>query len=953
MLVIIGFAVQICCAATGNNNCKRAVVWFTRNTDTENSLLKCSQLPQPQKRNAVMRVLKEANAQNINTFSAHFGGNITVLQNLWLGEGISIFYCDDYTLELIAQLDIVHDVFEDVDAKLIADIADASDVLDIAWGVSAISAPACWDLGYSGQNVVVGVMDTGIRGSHRDLATRLFYNTYEIAGNAFDDDGNGYIDDVNGFDFYYYDADPLDANGHGTHCAGTVCGDGAAGTSTGVAPNAHVLPVQVMSSAGSGNASAFASGAGYAVENGAQVLSISLGWSNPAASTKNFLRNVMRNVLSAGVVAAVSAGNSGDDPIAVPQNINAPGDCPSPWQNTSPTTAVIAVGAVGSDDTYAGFSSFGPTRWMTGEFSDFPYPPGLMKPDVCAPGVSITSCGISSETAYTPMSGTSMAAPHVAGLLALLLSKNMSLSPRELDSLLQTTAVDLGTLGKDTLFGSGRVDAPAAIAAFEPPTVPHVGFWKAVFADTAAGNANMVFDVGETVQLFLALKNFGASATDVVATISAVSPHLLIVEGTRSYGSITHGETKNCATAYVLRAAHDAIEAEICTLAVQMTCAGGAITFDTFTVRISNYSRRCANIGNAAIGFSVTNFGALGFFSPGAAGAGGQGLVFDGYNYLYGGTAMLGFSKTDVQSGENGAESKFLPVSALATVAPGSSADVEVTSDFIDRNLRVKLRQKALCQNAPSDGIVMLRYVLRNISESEIVGAYFGIYLDCDIHNVSTTWYDRVFSSAADKWVFMRDCATPIAHGACVGIAGIRGCERVSAVSNAAYVWASGLGWTDSVKFKFLNGEYNFASGDTGADWSIIAASQEINLLPDETETLVFAIVAAADSAAFVSSVAVAHSLLETALHMPETNSAESDNVFRAYPNPFNASCSFELPHGAVLEIFDLSGTKVFQAFAKRQVITWQPLDASAGIYFARATFSDGTSFEKRIVLIK
>ena len=115
----------------------------------------------------------------------------------------------------------------------------------ITWGVSKINAPDVWAQGYTGQGIVVGVLDTGVNYNHVDLADHMWTNLGEIPGNGIDDDGNGYVDDIHGYDFANGDGDPMDDQGHGTHCAGTVAGDGTAGTQTGVAPGLAVRVVPV------------------------------------------------------------------------------------------------------------------------------------------------------------------------------------------------------------------------------------------------------------------------------------------------------------------------------------------------------------------------------------------------------------------------------------------------------------------------------------------------------------------------------------------------------------------------------------------------------------------------------------------------------------------------------------------------------------------------------------
>ncbi len=359
----------------------------------------------------------------------------------------------------------------------------------IAWGVSQINAPDVWAQGYTGQGVVVGVLDTGVNYNHVDLADHVWTNSGEVPNNGIDDDGNGYVDDIHGYDFYNNDGDPMDDQGHGTHVAGTVAGDGTAGTQTGVAPDAQIMALKILNSSGGGYESDVWEGVQYALDNGADVLSASIGWCHRYNPDRQTWRQVADDVLAAGVVWVAAAGNEGDlsDPYnscpdAAPDNVDTPGDIPSPWKHPDQAangsngsqSSVITVGATDSYDNIASFSSRGGVTWSSiSGYNDYPYvgtygKRGLIKPDVSAPGVNITSLDYQNNTGYlSGWSGTSMATPHVSGAVALMLSKNPALTPVEIDSILEVTSIDRGITGKDSAYGTGRIDALAAVNAIQ------------------------------------------------------------------------------------------------------------------------------------------------------------------------------------------------------------------------------------------------------------------------------------------------------------------------------------------------------------------------------------------------------------------------------------------------------------------------------------------------------
>lgn len=345
--------------------------------------------------------------------------------------------------------------------------APRGDGREIAENLLMVNADQVWEQGYTGQEVLIAIIDTGVSLTHADLQGRFW------------DGGAEYPN--HGYDFYSHDNDPTDESGHGTHVAGTICGTGVSGTRTGVAPDAKIMALKVFDSNELTDETVWVEAMQFAVEHGADVLNMSLGQPLPDANVKLMTRQACDNTLAAGVVAAVCAGNvqQMQSIIPIPYNIYSPGDCPPPYLhpdqmvNAGGTSCVVCVGAVDFNGNLAGFSSLGPSVWTdVAQYNDYPYSPGsstaigLIRPDVCAPGVSIKSLDYSNNTGYTLKNGTSMATPCVAGTIALMLSKEPELTPAQIDEILERTAV--GTRRgnhKDNSFGAGCIDALAAVNA--------------------------------------------------------------------------------------------------------------------------------------------------------------------------------------------------------------------------------------------------------------------------------------------------------------------------------------------------------------------------------------------------------------------------------------------------------------------------------------------------------
>jgi hypothetical protein len=283
------------------------------------------------------------------------------------------------------------------------------------WALDVINAPEVWNQNITGNGIVVAVVDSGVDYTHPDLDGNIWRNAGEIAENGIDDDRNGYIDDIRGWDFVASDNNPmdLDFDGHGTHIAGAIAAERNNFGITGVAPNAKIMPVRVLPFFGSGDPNNVAAGIRYAADNGANVINLSLG--NEFAPS-NVINDAIQYANNKGSVVVVAAGNSGvDQPDYPARNANLWG---------------IAVGSID----------------VSGRMDDSSNRSGSTPLDyLVAPGVEIVST-IPDED-YELRSGTSMATPHVAGVAALVLNANPTLTPAQVEYILTTTANRNGLTG--------------------------------------------------------------------------------------------------------------------------------------------------------------------------------------------------------------------------------------------------------------------------------------------------------------------------------------------------------------------------------------------------------------------------------------------------------------------------------------------------------------------------
>ena len=298
------------------------------------------------------------------------------------------------------------------------------------WALSnpdATGAQEAWTQS-RGDGVLVAVLDSGVQLNHPDLAAKLWRNTREIPGNAVDDDRNGYVDDVHGANIMTSDGNVNDDEGHGTHVAGIVAAQGGNGTGgAGIAPGATVMAVKVLDANRSGNSSLLARGIRYAVDAGARILNVSLN----GDGTSPDLDDALRYAGDRGATIVASAGNNARNLDVAPS-----------YPASSRLPAVLSVTATEQSGGLLAIANR-----------------GANSVDLAAPGGMILSTARGSR--YELRQGTSMAAPFVAGSLALLSAARPDLpQPALRDALLQSAPRPSSLSG---LLGSGRLDVAAAM----------------------------------------------------------------------------------------------------------------------------------------------------------------------------------------------------------------------------------------------------------------------------------------------------------------------------------------------------------------------------------------------------------------------------------------------------------------------------------------------------------
>jgi len=366
------------------------------------------------------RTSQQAISSVLQTYRAQ--GRVARVIPFWVFNGLSVTATADVVQELAARVDVLSITPDTIDIVPVGTMNLAAP----AGNISAINTPALWDLGYYGQGVVVANMDTGVDLNHPELSARW----------------------RGGSDSWYdpysqHPTTPTDLNGHGTWTMGVMVASDGSGTTLGVAPLAQWIAVKIFNDAGLATATGIHLGFQWlldpdnnpATADEPQIVNNSWAYGSPGCNLE--FQNDLKSLRLVGILPVFAAGNYGPNSSTSVSPANYP--------------EAFAVGAVDNSGMLQSFSGRGPSA--CGETSS-------IYPELVATGANITTTGLFGL--YTQASGTSMSAPHVSGVLALLINAFPDISTESQAAALMNTAVDLGSGGPDYDFGYGMIDALAA-----------------------------------------------------------------------------------------------------------------------------------------------------------------------------------------------------------------------------------------------------------------------------------------------------------------------------------------------------------------------------------------------------------------------------------------------------------------------------------------------------------
>ncbi len=835
--------------------------------------------------------------------------------------------------------------------------AHPADVSAAGSNITFVNAPAAWAAGYDGTGRVVCNFDTGVKGDHRALKDSWLGKDGDSAACWFDPAWGKPSPDTVG-------VNPGGTVGHGTHTMGTMVGlDPVTHDTVGVAWGAKWIAAACVDIAGSSILDAWEWAADpdrnpNTVSDVPDVINHS--WGYRFISCTNVYYDAIEHSEALGTVNIFSAGNEGVFGASTIRN---------PADRANDSLDCFAVGNLEYlldppvINSGSGGSSLGPSC------------DGGIKPNVCAPGTSIRSTWVWGDTAYQSLSGTSMAAPHVSGLVALLRQKNPDATVDQIKTaILASGQTPIGETLPNNTYGWGYIDCMAALAALPAASAqPHVR----VFDFT-----HDVITPGDTVLGTVVLQNLGAAATSVTASITGTNDALTVLDSSVTFGSIgTNGVVSSVDQLEVIVADTVTVGS---ILAIDFEIVGSGFTTPGrlhFLVEpLQERSIVTHDLGRMQ--FSLSNFGVYGLgpdLNTSTFPMGGIGFTWDGSgNQVWEAGLIVSTFATHVSSGVHryqfapDLDFQVAPGGNILMEEPGPIADQQTFAAFddsrADRPLGLLIKQESFAYSPPNDDFIILRFIMENLSDSTLSGLYFGLLMDWDAGGsiANAGGYEEIddilWQAATDgdtlNPVLSEFRGLTLVEGSTQTAGSIPAAQFYPAVSSSP-----GPGFVPSEKYRIVSSGTMYANSSKTANedlFSVMAAGP-LTLIPGAQDTVSFALVAGSVYGEAADAALRAKAIL-TDVEDPEPGSNLPDHfvLYQNYPNPFNPTTviAFDLPRKEEyrLTILNTLGQTVYEetggGLPGRVEIEWDSEGFASGAYFYKVTAGE-VSIARKMLLLK
>ncbi len=686
---------------------------------------------------------------------------------------------------------------------------------------------------------------------------------------------------------------------------------------------------------------------------------------------------------AAGAIVVWSAGNEGSNGITSPAS-----------RADSPVNA-FSVGSVNGNDQVSPTSGRGPSA-CGGPFAT--------KPEVVAPGENVTSRSLFNE--FTTVSGTSFSTPMVAGVLALMRSKNPAITPEAAKTIVFETARDLAAAGDDNATGRGLVDAAAALAQVDVPDQPLarlVGFRQAAPASGKLGPSGieeaLILRPGAMQALQPVLTNHGPSIPATTATLTSPTTGVTVTEASVPLAAAGTGELIDAGAGFFEVRLDEGVEPGV-DVVLNVAIQGAPIGPFRMIVKAGQpIPRDFATHDEGQVRLTVTNFGGLGFYT--GLHETGFGLLGDGFrfppdspNWLFHGGFLAGVApdrlSDDVPYGEDTQNSTdWFPLPGAELIEDRAFDGQRIVVEYDDRRalqpLGLRVRQESFAfGDAGADGFVILQYVLTNASPQSLSGLRIGLFTDWDLPGtggdpletagwepslrlgfvegsasqpaVGVVWLDDVPVAQVGYAAVTRNEIVESTTGNPTAAGGIHGAEAFDLFAGE---------FSDTEKWELLTSGQSRTTVTEPADVFQIIGRGPLNLAAGASDTVAVALVAAIDRAALQQAAETAREvyfdrILGQAPPPPPPPPAEVE-LAQNFPNPFRPGGSTTIPFSvpedagdgrARLVIYDVLGRPVRTLLDREvipgdQAVTWDGrsetgAEVAAGVYVARLSAAGG-----------
>ncbi len=814
--------------------------------------------------------------------------------------------------------------------------------------------PEAWDVSTGSEEVIIGIIDSGVNYKNVDLKNKQWFNEDEIPDNGIDDDENGFVDDYLGWDFWESgttifnleeDNDPMAAHSdHGTHVAGIATAEANNGIGiTGTGYNSRYMAIKAggieddpSSEVDESRLVGFGyDGILYAVANGADI--VNLSWGGPGLA--NAEQDIITFAVDAGLVIVAASGNDNTTEMSSPASYD----------------GVLSVGSITSTSQRSSFSNYGYTV------------------DVFAVGSGVLSTAGFDSTTYLIKSGTSMASPVVAGLAGLIKAQNPSWSPRRIIHQIRSSSDAFDNVSDPLLYGKGIMNAKASLTT----PLPGLSIRALAISDTE-GNS---LSVGESGVIELTVANYGEATTALNITLEAFQEDLVITNGEVSAGALASDDSTQIEFTFDIPEGYDLSDPP--TFVVRFSDeASGYTDFDVIQFDDLNFG--VMNGNNVTMSFGAN--GTIGFSDPSAA-TGGVGFIPNGFtNILYeagiimmeGGNPFMNEEpkiSNNVRNASGFYDSDFDPDIPFAVDNSGEIATVAGTGTFVPNSfadldgVAVQINSYAFNETG-IENTVYTQYAIKNITSDTFEDFYLGIFTDWDVDNYAN---NSVLFDPKNEFMYIYDPSSQ-ANYPFVAVIPMQTASGNIAINNgyegneSDYRFNIYDGYDDKEKENSLKAGLN-NTGVNSSDVSTVVSSGPYEFNPDVTIKLGFMYVYGADYPSLRDNVIASKDRFVFEVDEPgvytssefESEVPLSTNLQQNYPNPFNPSTqlTFELAETGMtqLSIYNVLGQEVQTLVNEvrsvgKYVLDFDASSLNSGIYFAVLKTAN-TSKTIKMTLIK